>query len=166
MEDVLVGTELVQAHGAAGVEAVGGDADFGTEAEFEAVGKAGTGVVEDGGGIDSGKELLGGVGVFGHDGIGVAGAAAVDPGDGCGGVGYDGDRDNVVVVFGGEVVVAGFDKRQAGSVEEGFGCGIDAQFNAFIMQGFGQAGELPGGFLMDEEVFRLRCRRWDAGSWS
>ena len=80
----------------------------------------------------------------------MAGAAAVDPGDGGGGVGHDGDRDNVVVVFGGEVVVAGFDKRQAGSVEKGFGSGIDAQFNAFLMQGFGQAGELPGGFLMDE----------------
>lgn len=161
MEDVLIGAKFVQAHRAAGVEAVGGDADLGAEAEFETVGKTGTGVVEDSGGINPGKELPSGFGIFGDDSIGMAGAAAVDPVDGGGGVRHNGDGKDLVVVFGGEVIVAGFYERQAGAVEEGFGSGVDTQFNAFFMQGFGQARELPGGFLMDEEVFRCVA---DAGT--
>jgi hypothetical protein len=43
---VLVARQLAQAHGAAGVELVGGDADLGAEAELAAVGEAGGDVVE------------------------------------------------------------------------------------------------------------------------
>ena len=49
-DDVFVGGEFFEAHGAAGVEFVGRDADFGAHAEFAAVGEAGRGV-----GVDAGS---------------------------------------------------------------------------------------------------------------
>jgi hypothetical protein len=53
---VLVAGEFAQAHRAAGVEFVGGDADLGAEAELAAVGEAVGDVVEDAGGIDLAQE--------------------------------------------------------------------------------------------------------------
>ena len=161
VEDVFVGAEFVQAHRPAGVEAVGGDADFGTEAELEAVGKAGAGVVEDGRGIDSGEELSGDFSVFGDDGIGVSGATAVDYADGSDCVGHDGNGEDEVVVLGGKVFVCGFDQRQAAAVEQGFSSDIDAQFDTGIVQRLGQAGKLVSGLLVDQEVF---CGVADAGA--
>jgi len=43
-EEVFAGGQFFEGHGAAGVEFVGGDADFRAEAEFAAVGEARAGV--------------------------------------------------------------------------------------------------------------------------
>ena len=50
---VFVGAQFVQTHRATRVETVGGDADFRAQAEFEAIGEAGGGIVIHGGGIDA-----------------------------------------------------------------------------------------------------------------
>lgn len=47
--DPALGCQLFEAHGAVGVDLAGGDADFGAEAELEAVVEAGGGVHEDAG---------------------------------------------------------------------------------------------------------------------
>ena len=52
VDDELEGGELPQAHGAPGVELLGGDADLGAEAELLAVDEPGGGVHEHGGGVD------------------------------------------------------------------------------------------------------------------
>ena len=54
-EEVFAGGQLIEGHGAAGVEFVGGDADFRAEAEFAAVGEAGAGVPMDGGAVHTGE---------------------------------------------------------------------------------------------------------------
>src|SRR4051794_20363630 len=70
-DDVLGGGELAEAHGAAGVELLGADADLGAEAELFAVDEAGRGVDEDGGGVDLGGEAVGGGEVGRDDGLAV-----------------------------------------------------------------------------------------------
>lgn len=57
-EHPLGGEEALHADGAAGVDAGGGDADLGTQAEAEAVGEAGAGVVEDAGRVHPPQEVL------------------------------------------------------------------------------------------------------------
>ena len=61
-EEVFVSGEFLEGHGAAGVEFVGGDADFRAEAEFAAVGESGAGVPIDGGAVHLGEEVRGGGG--------------------------------------------------------------------------------------------------------
>ena len=51
-DDELPGRQLAQAHGAAGVQLLGGDADLGAEAELLAVDEPGRRVDEHGGGVD------------------------------------------------------------------------------------------------------------------
>lgn len=68
---ILVTRELAQAHGAAGVEFVGGDADFGAEAEFAAVGEAVGDVVENAGGVDRAQEAIGSGLICSDNGVGV-----------------------------------------------------------------------------------------------
>jgi hypothetical protein len=58
--DPLVGAEFVEAHGAAGAEFIGADANLGPHAELAAVGEAGRGVPIDRGRIDVLKELSSG----------------------------------------------------------------------------------------------------------
>jgi hypothetical protein len=60
IDEVLVAAQLREAHGAAGVEFVGGDADLGSEAELAAVVEAGAGVVEDDGAVHLVLEAGGG----------------------------------------------------------------------------------------------------------
>jgi len=74
----FVGAELTEAHGAAGVEAVGADADFGAVAKFKAIGEARAGVPVNGGAVDGREEAAGGGFVGGDDGVAVVGAVAVD----------------------------------------------------------------------------------------
>ena len=57
--DVLEGGELLDADGAAGVQAAGGDADLGAHAELAAVGELGRGVVQHDGAVEAGEEALG-----------------------------------------------------------------------------------------------------------
>ena len=64
---VLVGAKLFEAHGAAGVELVGGYADFRAEAEFKTVGETRGGVPVDGRAVDAVEEFLGGLAGFGYD---------------------------------------------------------------------------------------------------
>ena len=63
----LVGGEGFEGHGAAGVEFLGRDADFGTETELGAVGEGGGGVAIDAGCIYFLKEYCGGFTVFAND---------------------------------------------------------------------------------------------------
>ena len=52
-EDEFVGAEFVDAHGAASVEAVGADANFGAEAELRPVGVTCRGVMVNAGTVDA-----------------------------------------------------------------------------------------------------------------
>ncbi len=79
---VLVGGEFAEAHGAAGVELVGADADFRSEAVFFSVAEAGGAVVVDAGAVYTALEGFGMPGIFGDDGVAVVGAVAVDVVDG------------------------------------------------------------------------------------
>ena len=78
----FVGGEFFKAHGAAGSDFVGADADFGAHAEFAAVSEARGGVPIDGGGIDFGQEFFGGGFVAGDDAIRVGGAVSIDVANG------------------------------------------------------------------------------------
>src|SRR4051794_5350684 len=77
-DDPFVGGEVGGAHGAAGVEFVGADADLGAQAVFAAVGETRRGVDHDAGGIDALREAidvaLGGA----EDRVGVMTAKRVD----------------------------------------------------------------------------------------
>jgi hypothetical protein len=80
--DPFIGGEFFEAHGTAGADFVGADADFGAHAELATVGEAGGGIPIDGGGIDFGEELAGGDSVAGDDAVGVSGAVVIDVFDG------------------------------------------------------------------------------------
>jgi hypothetical protein len=92
---VLVDHQAVQAHGPAGVDLVGADADLGAEAVAHAVGHAGGGVPEDAGRVDGGHEALGQRGGRCEDRVGVVRPVEVDVRDGGGGVrdGLDGEDE-------------------------------------------------------------------------
>lgn len=98
--DVLVGGEAFEADGAAGVDLGCADAYLGSKAKAEAVGEAGAGIEEDGGGVDLVEEAGGGGGVGGADGFGVGGAIAVNVVDGVVEGGDDADGEGEVAVFG------------------------------------------------------------------
>src|SRR6267378_8382059 len=70
--------QLRGADRAAGVKFPGGDADFRAEAEFAAVGELGRGVMQHDRRIDLVEKFAGGIGVFGHDRIGVLRTVVVD----------------------------------------------------------------------------------------
>ena len=74
----MVAGEFAEAHGAAGVELVGGDADLGAEAELATVGEAGGDIVKHAGGIHGAEEMLGHGVIRCDDAIGVVGAVGVD----------------------------------------------------------------------------------------
>src|SRR4029077_17870551 len=78
---VFKGGQLLGADRPARVEAAGGDADLGAEAELAAVGELGRGVVQDDGGIDLVQEFLRRGAVLGHDRVGVVRAEALDMSD-------------------------------------------------------------------------------------
>ena len=75
---VFVGGEFFQAHGAAGVQFVGADADFGPHTEFGAVSESRRGVHVDRRGIDPLQEGLLGLFRLGENGVGMLGAKVVD----------------------------------------------------------------------------------------
>src|ERR1700736_2973498 len=75
---ILEAGELLDADWAAGVEAAGGDADLGAEAEFAAVGELGRGVVQDDRGIDLVQKFLRRRPIVGHDRVGVVRAVVLD----------------------------------------------------------------------------------------
>ena len=100
---VFVGAEFGEAHRAAGVEAVGADANFGTESEFEAVVEAGGRVPKNRGAVDFGEEAAGGGFVGGDDRVAVGGAVAVDERDGLIDGIDDADGDDVVEELGAEI---------------------------------------------------------------
>ncbi len=99
-DDVFVSGEAFEANGAAGVDFAGADADLGSEAEAEAVGEAGAGVEENGGGVDLVEEAGSGGGVRGADSLGVGGAVLVDVVDSLVEGVYDAEGEGEVAVFG------------------------------------------------------------------
>lgn len=104
---VLITRQLPQAHRSPRVEFVGGDADFGAESEFAAVGEAGGDVVEDAGGIDAAEELFGGCVIGGDDDVGVMRAVVIDVGNGFFERADDFDGEDEIEVFGGPVFLGG-----------------------------------------------------------
>src|SRR4051812_4488703 len=72
------GGQLREAHGTAGVQLLGGDADLGAQAELGAVGPAGRGVDDDDRGVDLRDEAVRGPDVERADRLGVAAAPAPD----------------------------------------------------------------------------------------
>ena len=56
---ILVTGELFDAHRAARMEFIGGNADFRAHAEFAAVGELGRGVMQNDGAVDAAEEALG-----------------------------------------------------------------------------------------------------------
>src|SRR5690606_13473459 len=78
VDDVLVRCQFPQAAGAAGVEAVGADADLGPQTELAPVVEAGAGVDDHRGGVDRGREPPGRVQIAGDDRVGVVRAVGVN----------------------------------------------------------------------------------------
>ena len=106
-DDVLVAAQLAEAHGAAGVELLGGDAHLAAEAELAAIGEAGGAVDVDGSAVHgSRKEGRVGVGP-GQDGFAVAGGVGRDVGDGLLHAVHDLHREDVVKELGVEVLRPG-----------------------------------------------------------
>src|SRR4029077_8976075 len=68
--------ELFDADRPARVQAAGGDADLGAEAELAAVGKLRRGIMQHDGRVDLRQERLRSLGVIGDDGVGVVRAVA------------------------------------------------------------------------------------------
>src|SRR5690348_2664717 len=99
--------ELFHADRSAGVEPPGGNANFGTEPEFAAVGKLGRGIVEHDGRVDLAQELFRRFAVFGHDRVGVMGAIALDMRDGGVDAIDDANGQNGVQIFGAPVLLTG-----------------------------------------------------------
>src|SRR5271170_2730772 len=81
-DDKLVAGQFLQAHRAAGVEFVGGDADLGAEAVLTAIGKARAGVPEHTGTVHFAEEFFRRVLVTSDDGVAVGGAVFCDVIDG------------------------------------------------------------------------------------
>ena len=71
MNAIFEARQLLDADRAAGVKLARGDADLGAEAEFTAVGELRRGVVEHDGRIHFVEKFLRGLGVLGHDRIGM-----------------------------------------------------------------------------------------------
>ena len=103
----LVGGQFFEAHGTAGANFVGADADFGAHTEFATIGESGGGIPVNGGGIDFSEEQVCGVGVAGDDAIGVGGAVVIDMGDGRVDVRNDLEIQYEVVVLGEIVLIIG-----------------------------------------------------------
>ena len=78
LDHPFVGGDLLECHGAAGMELLRGDAYLGTESELGAVGEAGGRVPIDAGGIDLVEEALCRAGIVGDDALAVARAVAAD----------------------------------------------------------------------------------------
>ena len=157
------------------METVGADADLGAETEFEAIIEAGGRVPEDGGAVDFGEEAAGGRFVGGHDRVAVAGAIAVDDGDGLLEGIDNADGDDVVEELGGVVRFRGRDEGDDGGQrveglragkwrlgdwvqgrggENGGARGVATELDVFGAEGAGDGWEeFIGDAAMDEELF-------------
>src|ERR1019366_9046351 len=137
----FVGAELAETHRAAGVEAVGADADLGTVAEFEAVVEAGARVPKDGGAVDVRLETARGGLVARDNGITVGGAVAVDGRDG----GVEridhADGENQVEKLGREIGGHGGGVSEFSLRENGGAGGVAAELDVFR----GERGREAGG---------------------
>src|SRR5690606_18397948 len=76
--DPFLAGQALEADRAAGVDAVGGNADLRAEAILEAVGKTGRGIDHHRAGIDFSEEASGAGPVLGDDAFGVPGAVLAD----------------------------------------------------------------------------------------
>ena len=106
------------------------DADFGTKAEFAAIGKLGGGIVQHDGRIDTGQEPFGHGGSFGHDRIGVLAAVGGDMGDGAIDAGDFGNAGDGVEILGVPILRGG---RQDAGIERLHRC-IAAHFARPLQQ--------------------------------
>ena len=75
---VLLGGKPFQAHRAPGVQLVGGDTDFGTQAVLETVGKAGGSIDHHRGGVHLAQKPHGAPVIAGDNAVGVQRAVSVD----------------------------------------------------------------------------------------
>ena len=77
----MIGRQFTQRHGAAGVNFIGGNANFGTEAKFLTVGESRGDIVKHTGAVDVREKGLCGVIVLSDNAIGVMRAVVIDVGD-------------------------------------------------------------------------------------
>src|SRR5690606_27754933 len=105
--DPFLAGQALEADRAAGVDAVGGNADLGAEAILEAVSKPRRGIDHHRAGIDLGEETSRPRPVLGDDALGVAGAVLADVVHGVVDIGDDFYRQDRRQVFLAPVVLAG-----------------------------------------------------------
>ena len=154
LDEPLVGGDLLQGHGAAGMELLGADAYLGAEAKLGAVGEGGGGVVVDAGGIDPTGEAGGRFGVVGDDALAMARAVAGDVADGLVGACHAPDGHLVVEELGAIALGGGGLEQGVGIVTlqclKGIGIGIDGDLMGG--QALAELREVGQTVAMDEEA--------------
>ena len=152
-DDVFVGTQLGQAHGAAGVQLLGGDAHFAPQAELAPVGETGGAVDVDRRAVHRRGEQVNVAGRLAEDGVAVAGGVGGDVGHRVLYAVHDAHRQDVVQKFGVEVLGAG-----GGAGDDGRGTRVQPQLHrveaagrAVGAEALGQLGqELRRNVLVDQ----------------
>ena len=107
MDDVFVGGQLPQTHGAPGVEPLGGDAHFTAQTELSPVSEPGGGVDIHGGTVHQRGEHLLRLFALGDDGLAVPGGVGGNVGYGFPDILHALDGEDVVQKFGVEVLFSG-----------------------------------------------------------
>ena len=155
-DDVFVGAQLLQAHGAPGVQFLGGDAHLAAQPELSPVGETGGGIDVDGGGIHLQGEQIDGRGILRDDALTVMGGVQIDVPDGLLHGVHHPDAQDVIQKLPVEVLFRG-----GGAVDVFRGLCVDAQFHRDLALGVAvipQAGgqfrkELRRDILMDQKLF-------------
>lgn len=146
----MIAGEFAQSHGAAGVELVGGDADFCAETELATIGETGGGVVHDAGGIDGAQKLLSFRLVGSDDAVGVVRAVGVDVLDRGIDVIDDFDREDFFQILGRPIFLGGGDEVG----QDGEAVFAASELNPFFTEDGGDFGEkLVGDRFLDQQGF-------------
>ena len=131
---------------------VSADSDFGAESKFASVAEAGGGIPEHTGGVDFQLELLRGLFVIGHDGVGVMRAIVIDMRNGGIEIVDNLHREDVVEIFGGPIrFINGNDRIEAGQFLELF---VTTQFDIFRREILSNPrSKFSGDVAMDQQSF-------------
>ena len=121
---VLVGTQLSQPHGAAGVQLLGADAHFAAQTKLAAVGKAGAGVHVDRCAVHTGREPRRCLGVRRDDSLAVVGGMLGNVQNRCVHVIHHGYAQLVVQIFRVKIL-----RRGRHTVDDGGGLGVQVQLH-------------------------------------
>ncbi len=147
--------QAFQAHWAAGVKLVGGNADFRAQAIFEPVSEPRRGVHHDAGRIDLAQKLHGAGVIAGENGVGVLRAVAVDVGDGFIHPLHQFDGDDGREVLGAPVGLGGITQQRCGArhgSEQGAAGRAAAHFHALAHErGADARQEISGHIAGDQQ---------------